>query len=420
MEVPAGLEQSELQQCSTLETCFVDIPNFLDTNSDQCTERIGGDTDCSEGPAGYSQSCEATNTFDVSNFLELDFAFEKPIGSALERRSSGQSKTGKEDRSMVNLLGVSSSQECRACVPNRLSEESTQSVGGMQTPFKLGYYKSEADLFPDFAKKKEAMLFVPLTGSSADRSGKRKHIAVDREMPTITELGQEQDFNALAPAAIKKLRVDMGVDTSEDKHGSTTDSPRAARSKRRKKSTESIDHSADVKSELRKREADSVINLGTPDSVVSDLPIIGIKRKAQAREEDGGGREEAQTDGIVLMPSSPNLPRRKASRVLKLTASAKKTANKLSLEKEPEAEIYSRKRASARLVSEGLETAEAVTQDRRVGKAAKRPILTDWTQSENVVPYPDKNTRHQLAVAAGLSFQQVRFKAGLFITNQRD
>lgn len=380
MEAPAGLDSQrlDLQQRSTLQSCFVDIPDFSDTIADQpATEVLRGDDDCSEPPAGSSESGEATDTFDVSNFLEPDFAFSKPAASAMEERSSGRSETVKEDgsTSMFDLLANSCKQEVCACVPKRLSEESLQSVGSMQTPFKPSYYKSEADLFPDFAKIQEPMLFVPLTESSAASRKKPKH-AVGRRMSVISELVQEQDFDALTPAKVKELKDELGMGRSADKHESTFGSPRLARSKRRKRSSGYFEHSANETSGLKEREKreDSPISLGTPTSVVSDLPILRLKRKAQRLEGDETRQGEALVQESVLLPSSPNLPQKKASRVLKLTASAKKTAKKLSLEKEAEPVISSRRSASAEMALEVPETSDEPAQDQQAEKASKRRV----------------------------------------------
>lgn len=350
------------------EECFVDIPDF----PEETPRPLGASRrQTLHYTTASVEETEPCNAFDVDTFFEQDHSSFPSKDIALEDTFlEGRAATC--DTSFVPTFSVSNQNFLLSSSTRRLSDESSQSCHIMMRPFRSGYCRTESDIFPDFDQGGEPMLFVPSTVSSADGT---QTIEAEFQKPA-KNVSERQPQHDAAPT-LKKLKVKLGAEAGFAELESMGVF-KAEGGHRLRKDTKGLEMSTVSSSSLTENEK-SGTHPEIPKSTVSDVPIAKSRRKAV---REGGTEVEGKKDvsrETVLTSCSPNLPLRKASRLLKLplVSSTQKGMKRKSKTNAPNEETGTKKGSVSTKKKALVETQESAVKPKKgwaLKKANKRPV----------------------------------------------
>lgn len=270
------------------------------------------------------------STFDVDTLLQPDyssFTFWSNDSAALNE-TRGAAEIWRTGAGVV-LPAVSSDQTFLSSLTGRLSDQSLQSqLDTRHTPFKSGYRKSESELF-EIAEEGEPMVFVPSRVSTEDGTQKLAQMegVVEKAVKKSSRRKRQPNHANLSPPRLKKQKVKVSAQARNEVHESAGSISGGRR--HRRKASVSLEPLAVSEVSLEGDE-DGHNHPETPTSSFSNLPIISTRRAA-AKEGDAIAYTKVDDhEEAVLMPSSPNLPTRKASRLQKLQGSPSEGLSKPS------------------------------------------------------------------------------------------
>jgi hypothetical protein len=347
------------------EECFVDIPDY----PEETLRPLGASgRQTLHFTTASVEETEPCNALDVDTFFEQDrMALEDTF---LEGRAATCST------SVSSVPTFSSDQNFLLSSSNRrLSNESSQSCHSMVRPFRSGYCRTESDPFPDFDQRGEAMLFVPSTVSPADGTQK---IEADFQKParTFSEREPQHDAKGIAPT-LKKLKVKIGTEAGFAELDSMGVF-KAERGHRLRKNTKGLEMSTVSSSSLTENEKFGAYP-ETPKSTISDVPIAKSRRKAVRKGEIEVEGKKDVSQGTVLTSCSPNLPLRKASRLLKLplVSSTQKGSKRKCKTNAPDEETGTKKGGVSTKKKALVEAQESAVKPKKgwaLKNANKRPV----------------------------------------------